>query len=96
MMDGWSTLGLELGYWDSVTQAQYKDGTRSDGAIQTTNSGFSLFLSTMAVSSLHHLDDYKRYGRQMILDGIGLPGAFWRDLARSLARIIYHFYIHIQ
>jgi hypothetical protein len=30
----------------------------------------------MAASSLHHLDDYKRYGRQMILDGIGLPGAF--------------------
>ncbi len=28
-----------------------------------------------AASSLHHLDDYKRYGRQMILDGIGLPGA---------------------
>lgn len=27
----------------------------------------------MAASSLH-LDDYKRYGRQMILDGIGLPG----------------------
>ena len=32
-------------------------------------------LSAMAASSLHHLDDYKRYGRQMILDGIGLPGA---------------------
>jgi hypothetical protein len=32
-------------------------------------------LSPMAASSLHHLDDYKRYGRQMILDGIGLPGA---------------------
>ena len=29
----------------------------------------------MAASGLHHLDDYKRYGRQMILDGIGLPGA---------------------
>jgi hypothetical protein len=29
----------------------------------------------MAASSLH-LDDYKRYGRQMILDGIGLPGTF--------------------
>ena len=41
----------------------------------------------MAASSLHHLDDYKRYGRQMILDGIGLPGAHW-----ALARI--HFYIH--
>jgi hypothetical protein len=27
----------------------------------------------MTASSLH-LDDYKRYGRQMILDGIGLPG----------------------
>jgi molybdopterin/thiamine biosynthesis adenylyltransferase len=27
----------------------------------------------MAASSLH-FDDYKRYGRQMILDGIGLPG----------------------
>lgn len=30
----------------------------------------------MAASNLHHLDDYKRYGRQMILNGIGLPGAF--------------------
>jgi hypothetical protein len=38
-------------------------------------------LSPMAASSLHHLDDYKRYGRQMILDGIGLPGAL------ALARI---------
>ena len=28
----------------------------------------------MAASSLH-LDDYKRYGRQMILEGIGLPGS---------------------
>jgi hypothetical protein len=36
----------------------------------------------MAASSLHHLDDYKRYGRQMILDGIGLPGAL------ALARIL--------
>jgi hypothetical protein len=27
----------------------------------------------MTASSLP-LDDYKRYGRQMILDGIGLPG----------------------
>jgi len=27
----------------------------------------------MAAGTLH-LDDYKRYGRQMILDGIGLPG----------------------
>jgi hypothetical protein len=36
----------------------------------------------MAASSLHHLDDYKRYGRQMILDGIGLPGAFnWLSLS---------------
>jgi hypothetical protein len=25
-----------------------------------------------------HLDDYKRYGRQMILDGIGLPGTHSR------------------
>ena len=32
-------------------------------------------LAPMAASSLH-LDDYKRYGRQMILDGIGLPGSF--------------------
>ena len=32
-------------------------------------------LTPMAASSLH-LDDYKRYGRQMILDGIGLPGSF--------------------
>lgn len=22
-----------------------------------------------------HLDDYRRYGRQMILDGFGLPGS---------------------
>ncbi|KAI0297291.1 hypothetical protein B0F90DRAFT_1740795 [Multifurca ochricompacta] len=29
----------------------------------------------MAASNLHlNVDDYKRYGRQMILDGIGLPG----------------------
>jgi adenylyltransferase/sulfurtransferase len=28
----------------------------------------------MAAASGLHLDDYKRYGRQMILDGIGLPG----------------------
>jgi adenylyltransferase/sulfurtransferase len=32
----------------------------------------------MAASSLH-LDDYKRYGRQMILDGIGLPGKRFPD-----------------
>ncbi len=38
----------------------------------------------MTTSSLHHLDDYKRYGRQMILDGIGLPGA----LARSIFNFI--------
>lgn len=25
-------------------------------------------------SRLDHIDDYKRYGRQMILDGFGLPG----------------------
>ena len=25
-------------------------------------------------SSLQHLDDYRRYGRQMILDEFGLPG----------------------
>jgi hypothetical protein len=34
-------------------------------------------VTSMAASSLH-LDDYKRYGRQMILDGIGLPGALSR------------------
>jgi adenylyltransferase/sulfurtransferase len=33
----------------------------------------------MAATTLHHLDDYKRYGRQMILDGIGLPGALTRS-----------------
>jgi len=27
-----------------------------------------------------HLDDYKRYGRQMILDGIGLPGTHPRSI----------------
>jgi hypothetical protein len=43
-------------------------------------------LSPMAASSLHHLDDYKRYGRQMILDGIGLPGAL--ALARIYSIII--------
>ena len=42
----------------------------------------------MAASSLHHLDDYKRYGRQMILDGIGLPGAVG---SRSIS-----LYIHLQ
>ena len=25
--------------------------------------------------TMQHLDDYQRYGRQMILDGFGLPGA---------------------
>jgi hypothetical protein len=41
----------------------------------------------MAADTLHHLDDYKRYGRQMILDGIGLPGtqAFFPS---------NHYYIH--
>ncbi len=34
----------------------------------------------MAASSLNHLDDYKRYGRQMILDGFGLPGTFARNI----------------
>jgi len=33
----------------------------------------------MAASDLH-LDDYKRYGRQMILDGIGLPGTHAQTL----------------
>ncbi|TFK47751.1 hypothetical protein OE88DRAFT_738723 [Heliocybe sulcata] len=28
----------------------------------------------MTDASLNHLDDYSRYGRQMILDGFGLPG----------------------
>ena len=36
----------------------------------------------MAAASGLHLDDYKRYGRQMILDGIGLPGT--RLLVHSL------------
>jgi adenylyltransferase and sulfurtransferase len=38
----------------------------------------------MATSGLHHLDDYKRYGRQMILDGIGLPGALARSIFNSI------------
>ncbi|EPQ54132.1 hypothetical protein GLOTRDRAFT_116767 [Gloeophyllum trabeum ATCC 11539] len=28
----------------------------------------------MSAAGLNHLDDYQRYGRQMILDGFGLPG----------------------
>jgi len=27
--------------------------------------------------SILSLEDYKRFGRQMILDGIGLPGELW-------------------
>lgn len=27
-----------------------------------------------------HLDEYRRYGRQMVLNGIGLPGSFFYDL----------------
>jgi hypothetical protein len=41
------------------------------------NSGPPTTVTSMAAGSLH-LDDYKRYGRQMILDGIGLPGALSR------------------
>jgi hypothetical protein len=48
----------------------------TDGKNRTNHKIRFLFFSPMAASSLHHLDDYKRYGRQMILDGIGLPGAF--------------------
>lgn len=40
----------------------------------------------MAASDLH-LDDYKRYGRQMILDGIGLPGT---HLSRPSRRCTNH------
>ena len=56
-------------------------------SIKNTNHNIHqvLVLSPMAASSLHHLDDYKRYGRQMILDGIGLPGAL------ALARIHFIF-----
>lgn len=35
-------------------------------------------------SRLDHIDDYRRYGRQMILDGFGLPG--------NCESVLYYFY----
>ena len=46
---------------------------REPGRLSQTTKVWILPLPPMAASSLH-IDDYKRYGRQMILDGIGLPG----------------------
>jgi hypothetical protein len=51
----------------SGTDVATKDAPLSVSSVTTHTT------HVMTASSLP-LDDYKRYGRQMILDGIGLPG----------------------
>lgn len=67
------------GEWLTIHQAPTGHQRFSDRGGMNTDHVVPEYESAMSIQSSNPslpLADYKRYGRQMILNGVGLPGAF--------------------